>query len=81
MFLRLYMRQCVRVQGMLMSLCCRDVRLKAQLKQVAEGARYVMQSSEPSSSPYGDDWDVLWLGQYVRFSMIDAALTKRPQLR
>ncbi|KAI1192125.1 glycosyltransferase family 25 protein [Nemania serpens] len=39
-----------------------DVRLKAQLKQVAEGARYVMQSSEPSSSPYGDDWDVLWLG-------------------
>lgn len=39
-----------------------DVRLKAQLEQVAEGARYVLQSNEPSSSPYGDGWDVLWLG-------------------
>ncbi|KAI1133193.1 hypothetical protein F5Y10DRAFT_229611 [Nemania abortiva] len=39
-----------------------DVRLKTQLKQIAEGARYVMPSNEPSSSPYGDGWDVLWLG-------------------
>lgn len=63
------------------SLCYRDVRLKAQLEQVAEGARYVLQSNEPSSSPYGDGWDVLWLGQYARFSVIGAALTRRSQLR
>ncbi|KAJ8126256.1 hypothetical protein O1611_g7380 [Lasiodiplodia mahajangana] len=40
-----------------------DVRLKTQLKQIAEGARHVMPSNEPSSSPYGAGWDVLWLGQ------------------
>lgn len=63
---------------MLMSLCLcyRDVRLKAQLEQVAEGVRYVMQSSEPSSSPYGDGWDVLWLGQYARFSAVECCANK-----
>ncbi|KAI0427219.1 hypothetical protein F5Y09DRAFT_316946 [Xylaria sp. FL1042] len=39
-----------------------DVRLKHQLEKVAEGARYVMPSGKTSSSPYGDAWDVLWLG-------------------
>ncbi|KAI1828260.1 glycosyltransferase family 25 protein [Xylaria intraflava] len=39
-----------------------DVRLKTQLKQVAEGARTVMPSGARPSSPYGDAWDVLWLG-------------------
>ncbi|KAJ2986558.1 hypothetical protein NUW58_g4966 [Xylaria curta] len=39
-----------------------DVRLKTQLKQIAQGARYFMPSSKVSSSPYGDSWDVLWLG-------------------
>ncbi|KAI0098278.1 glycosyltransferase family 25 protein [Nemania sp. FL0031] len=39
-----------------------DVRLKKQLIQIAEGALYVMPSNEPSSSPYGAGWDVLWLG-------------------
>ncbi|KAI2642940.1 glycosyltransferase family 25 protein [Xylaria nigripes] len=39
-----------------------DVRLKSQLKLVAEGARAVMPSETRQSSPYGNDWDVLWLG-------------------
>ncbi|KAI1434874.1 glycosyltransferase family 25 protein [Xylaria sp. CBS 124048] len=39
-----------------------DVRLKSQLKQVAEGARVVMPSGMKPSSPYGDGWDLLWLG-------------------
>jgi hypothetical protein len=57
---------------MLMGLCYRDVRLKSQLKQIAEGARHIMPSSQPSSSPYGADWDVLWLGQYVYIPVLDA---------
>ncbi|KAI1288911.1 hypothetical protein F5Y03DRAFT_388983 [Xylaria venustula] len=39
-----------------------DVRLKKQLKQISEGARHLMPPSKASSSPYGDAWDVLWLG-------------------
>ncbi|KAI0480504.1 hypothetical protein GGR56DRAFT_687682 [Xylariaceae sp. FL0804] len=39
-----------------------DVHLKDQLKQVAEGARAIMPSRSHPSSPYGDEWDVLWLG-------------------
>ncbi|KAI1117024.1 glycosyltransferase family 25 protein [Nemania sp. NC0429] len=39
-----------------------DVRLKTQLEQVAEGARAILPSSTQPSSPYGDAWDVLWLG-------------------
>ncbi|KAH8753601.1 glycosyltransferase family 25 protein [Diaporthe sp. PMI_573] len=42
-----------------------DVRLKPQLEIVAAGARAVMASSTAGpipNSPYGDDWDVLWLG-------------------
>ncbi|KAI1172632.1 hypothetical protein F4777DRAFT_560696 [Nemania sp. FL0916] len=39
-----------------------DVRLKTQLKQIAEGARYLMPSGRAPSSPYGDSWDVMWLG-------------------
>lgn len=53
-----------------------DVRLKPQLELIAAGARAVVANlpdalfptgrSNPSSptpaSPYGDDWDVLWLG-------------------
>lgn len=42
-----------------------SVYLKDQLEQVAAGSRYI---SDPSSqnknplSPYGDDWDMLWIG-------------------
>ncbi|TRX96439.1 hypothetical protein FHL15_002711 [Xylaria flabelliformis] len=39
-----------------------DVRLKTQLKEVAKGARHFMPPGKTSSSPYGDSWDVLWLG-------------------
>ncbi|KAI0136514.1 family 25 glycosyltransferase [Xylariales sp. AK1849] len=43
-----------------------DVRLRAQLEQVAHGARTLLPGTPaPGSSPnspYGDDWDLLWLG-------------------
>ncbi|KAI3319046.1 glycosyltransferase family 25 protein [Xylariaceae sp. AK1471] len=42
-----------------------DVRLKPQLERVAQGARALLSSSSnssPSTSPYGDEWDLLWLG-------------------
>lgn len=39
-----------------------DVRLKAQLELVAQGTRSLQSSSRHPGSPYGDDWDVLWLG-------------------
>ncbi|GAW11049.1 hypothetical protein ANO14919_003880 [Xylariales sp. No.14919] len=39
-----------------------DIRLKGQLKQVAEGARTLMPTSARSSSPYGNGWDVIWMG-------------------
>ncbi|KAI8632383.1 hypothetical protein F5Y19DRAFT_421024 [Xylariaceae sp. FL1651] len=38
-----------------------DVHLKDQLINVAKGARIVMPSGS-QNSPYGDAWDVLWLG-------------------
>ena len=40
-----------------------DVSLKVQLTQFALGSRYILDtpSSEPLS-PYGDGWDMLWLG-------------------
>lgn len=41
-----------------------DVRLKPSLTDFARGARYI-QSIPPNASlfsPYGDDWDVLWIG-------------------
>ncbi|ORY54723.1 family 25 glycosyltransferase [Pseudomassariella vexata] len=41
----------------------RDVRLKTQLEQIATGTRTLLGTSSSSpSSPYGDDWDVLWMG-------------------
>ncbi|KAH8646647.1 hypothetical protein BX600DRAFT_153957 [Xylariales sp. PMI_506] len=39
-----------------------DVRLRAQLEEVAKGARMVLPSGSRPSSPYGDGWDILWLG-------------------
>lgn len=41
-----------------------DVRLKPQLEHVAQGARALLSSSSSRTpnSPYGDDWDILWLG-------------------
>ena len=41
-----------------------DIRIKSQLLQFAQAARYLYPPTPGSSeaSPYGDDWDVLWLG-------------------
>ncbi|KAI1340649.1 glycosyltransferase family 25 protein [Xylariaceae sp. FL0016] len=49
-----------------------DVRLKPQLERIAQGSRALLpyptppqsflSHTHPPSSPYGDDWDILWLG-------------------
>jgi len=45
-----------------------DVRLKAQLQRFVQGTRFIQTppKTKPSKiaphSPYGDDWDLLWLG-------------------
>ena len=41
-----------------------DIRLLSQLPELAKGVRSVsnISLSEHQNSPYGDDWDVLWLG-------------------
>jgi len=41
-----------------------DIHLKTQLYDIARGARHILHdaSTIPPHSPYGDDWDILWLG-------------------
>ncbi|KAM3414604.1 hypothetical protein BST61_g9763 [Cercospora zeina] len=40
-----------------------DVNLKQQLVDFARGSKYLQGNSDSeTSSPYGDDWDMLWLG-------------------
>lgn len=41
-----------------------DVALKYQLVQFARGSRYILRhpGDQTPWSPYGDDWDLLWLG-------------------
>ncbi|KAI9723629.1 MAG: hypothetical protein M1812_000929 [Candelaria pacifica] len=41
-----------------------DVNLKAQLLQFAEGSNYILNTPSKGQphSPYGDSWDLLWLG-------------------
>jgi hypothetical protein len=40
-----------------------DIHLKSQLYDIAYGARQILrESSTLPHSPYGDDWDILWLG-------------------
>lgn len=40
-----------------------SVYLKDQLEHMAEGTRYIFPgNSTDSGSPYGDDWDMLWVG-------------------
>lgn len=41
-----------------------DVSFKTQLVQFARGSRYIMKTPADKSphSPYGDNWDILWLG-------------------
>jgi hypothetical protein len=39
-----------------------DVMLKAQMLEIARGARHVQQSMSPKHSPYGDEWEALFVG-------------------
>lgn len=39
-----------------------DVRLRSQLEDVAKGSRMLLNSEASPNSPYGDGWDVLWIG-------------------
>lgn len=40
-----------------------DVRLKSQLQLIAHGTRTLQGSGDHASgSPYGNDWDLIWLG-------------------
>ena len=38
-----------------------DVLIKQQLVEFARGSRYILGTGH-KHSPYGDDWDILWLG-------------------
>ncbi|KAF3771411.1 family 25 glycosyltransferase [Cryphonectria parasitica EP155] len=40
----------------------RDVRLRSQLEEIAKGSRMLLNSASSPSSPYGDGWDILWIG-------------------
>jgi hypothetical protein len=44
-----------------------DVRIKQQLAQFAVGSRWLqgVHRGQETHSPYGDEWDVLWLGHCV----------------
>ncbi|KAL8702310.1 MAG: hypothetical protein Q9201_004480 [Fulgogasparrea decipioides] len=39
-----------------------DVSFKDQLADFATGSRYISSTTSKPRSPYGDDWDLLWLG-------------------
>ncbi|CRL18852.1 unnamed protein product [Penicillium camemberti] len=39
-----------------------DVSIKVQLQSFAHAVRALQPQKGPSQSPYGDDWDILWLG-------------------
>ena len=40
-----------------------DVGLRAQMIELAKGARYSMDEKQSNpNSPYGDNWDLLWIG-------------------
>ena len=41
-----------------------DIHLKSQLNDFAHGTRFLQNqsSADPTHSPYGDGWDLLWLG-------------------
>ncbi|KAH9904585.1 glycosyltransferase family 25 protein [Xylariomycetidae sp. FL2044] len=39
-----------------------DVRLKPQLERAAQGTRALLETVNQPNSPYGDDWDLIWLG-------------------
>ncbi|MCJ1394597.1 hypothetical protein MMC18_007477 [Xylographa bjoerkii] len=41
-----------------------DIRIKSQLLDFAKGSRYLLNQppTQQTHSPYGDGWDILWLG-------------------
>lgn len=39
-----------------------DVRLKSQLQDAAKGVRTLFPPGSSPHSPYGDDWDIFWIG-------------------
>jgi len=39
-----------------------DVMIKSQLVEFARGTRFLQDSQAGATGPYGDDWDLLWLG-------------------
>lgn len=41
-----------------------DVSFKQQMVQFARGSRFITNTTHPekSASPYGDNWDILWIG-------------------
>ena len=41
-----------------------DTHLKSQLELIAQGSRFISNTDESATthSPYGDDWDLIWLG-------------------
>lgn len=39
-----------------------DVSIKAQMTEFARGTRWLMNNTGPTRSPYGDGWDILWVG-------------------
>lgn len=41
-----------------------DVRIKSQLQRIVAGTRYIQKTpaGKMPKSPYGDDWDLIWLG-------------------
>lgn len=41
-----------------------DLGLRAQLVELAKGTRFVLGDSDQNRrSPYGDKWDLLWIGR------------------
>lgn len=66
-----------------------DISIKQQLYQFASGTRALQNSTESLSSPYGNDWDFLWLGHcklgpandQSRFYVIDSDPTVAPIAR
>lgn len=49
-----------------------DVNLKALMVEFARGTRFVLgQENTTTHSPYGDDWDVLWVGHCGARNMED----------
>lgn len=46
-----------------------DVDIKAQMRLVSDGVRDYTAMEESDTTPYGDEWDVLWLGHCGALAM------------